>query len=386
MKDLNRLLFLNHWAHLVLILSAFLSMSPLVWGQSDTGPVEAMALSAMTEFDEEDAEEEATLETDVPTNTREDTPAGEGNMRVAVYEFKVRGNLGIPDAGSIIAEWMISSLASTSRFILMERVLLQQVVEEQELQSSYLADESKLAAEAGRLYGVEAVVSGTVLQWGETISIVARLVDTSTGVIRKTAEVKTRNSQNIPDEIDLLARKLAGPIPAPSMASSPAQTTSVMSKTIEFDPEGLRISILPTAHFHLGDEMQFRVISQNSGYLTVLDINALGRVAQVYPLNSTQSDISTGRISAGQTVVIPEPYSGLRFTAGEPTGTGKLLAILSSHPITPVALAKAESDLGQSSSDSGDAESVIARLQQALGTPLPQEPWSMSLTEYVIDP
>jgi TolB-like protein len=376
-------------------LGILLSLSPLVFGQSDVGQAEAIAVSAMTEFDEEEDEGrteddvETTLESDRPANTGEDPAAEPNKLRVAVYEFKVRGNLGLPDAGSIIAEWMISSLAATNRFTLMERVLLQQVIEEQELQSSYLADESALAAEAGRLHGVEAVVSGTVLQWDETISIVARLVDTSTGVIRKTAEVKTRRRQNIPDEIDLLARKLAGPVPIPAtpkMVAIPAQVEVATPDRIELDSERIRISILPTARFHLGDEMQFRVTSQQSGYLTVLDINAQGQVSQVYPLGTAQPGTSNGRISPGQPVTIPEPYSGLRFTAGEPTGTGRLLAILSSHPITAAALAEAESHAAQGSLDFADVESVITRLQRSL-EPTPSQPlWSMSLAEYVIDP
>lgn len=380
-------------ALLASILGALLSISPLVLSQSDMAPVEATALSAMTEFDAEEDEApgeedaEAALESDGPTHADEQPAIEPDKPRVAVYEFKVRGSFGLPDAGSIIAEWMISSLAATNRFTLMERVLLQQVIEEQELQSSHLVDESALAAEAGRLHGVEAVVSGTVLQWDETISIVARLVDTSTGVIRKTAEVKTRNRQNIPDQIDLLARKLAGPVPAaPHIAARPEPVEVATPDRIEWDSGRLRISILPTARFRLGDEMQFRIISRQSGYLTVLDINARGQVTQVYPLGAAPPGSLDGRISADQTVTIPEPYSGLRFTAGEPTGTGRLLAILSSRPIAAATLAEAESYAGQDSPDSADAESVIARLRRSLNPPPSQPPWSMSLAEYVIDP
>lgn len=129
---------------------------------------------------------------------------------IAVYEFQVRGDLGISDAGAIVAEWMIGALVATDRFTLMERVLLAHLIEEQEIQSSPLVDETKMASEMGRLYGVEAVVSGSVIQWDDTVSIVARLVDTNTGAIRNTAEISNGNRKNIRNEIDLLARKLAG--------------------------------------------------------------------------------------------------------------------------------------------------------------------------------
>ncbi|MEJ2201853.1 MAG: hypothetical protein P8X63_12700, partial [Desulfuromonadaceae bacterium] len=37
-------------------------------------------------------------------------------MPVAVVEFDVMGDLGIPDAGAIIAEWMVSALGRTQAF------------------------------------------------------------------------------------------------------------------------------------------------------------------------------------------------------------------------------------------------------------------------------
>ena len=176
------------------------------WGQDKAAPRPAeSAPGAITALDTgDDAEEPA-------AKAAETQPA---KPRVAVYQFKVRGDLGIPDAGDIIGEWMMGALAATGRFTLMERVLLQKVFEENELQSSHLTDETTLATEAGRLYGVEAIVSGTAIRWGDTISIVARLIDTSTGVIRSAAEIKTNNRNSIPDQIDLLARKLAGLVPA----------------------------------------------------------------------------------------------------------------------------------------------------------------------------
>ncbi len=186
------------------------------WGQDKAAP--RPGESAPGEIKALNTNDEEVVATDKAPATKPTKP------RVAVYQFKVRGDLGIPDAGDIIGEWMIGALAATGRFTLMERVLLQKVFEENELQSSHLADESSLAAEAGRLYGVEAIVSGTALKWGETISIVARLIDTNTGVIRSTAEIKTTNRNNIPDQIDLLARKLVGPEPAPSMSTAPPQT------------------------------------------------------------------------------------------------------------------------------------------------------------------
>ena len=176
------------------------------------------------------------------------TAADEEKLTVAVMKFEVRGDLGIKDGGAIISEWMISGLAKTGKFVLLEQVLLQKVVEEQELQSTHLVDEKKMAAEIGRLYGVKAIVSGTVLKWGSTVSIVARMIDTNSGVILKTAEIKTQNVDHIPNKLDQLARLVAGvavqstPTPVAPPVVPPVATTFRL--TIVTDPENAKVRIL----------------------------------------------------------------------------------------------------------------------------------------------
>ena len=134
----------------------------------------------------------------------------ENKKNIAVVEFQTKGDLGIKDAGSIIAEWMISGLLKTNKFNLKERVLLKKVLEEQVLESSGLVDEKTLAAEAGKLYGVEAIVTGTVIKWGDIISVTTRLIDTKSGAILIGADVKARDVNHIPDKIDELAGYIAG--------------------------------------------------------------------------------------------------------------------------------------------------------------------------------
>lgn len=130
-------------------------------------------------------------------------------MKVAVIEFQVKGDLGIQDAGSIIADWMITSLNETGVYALNERVLLTKVLEEQELSISGLVD-VQTAVAAGRLYGVEAIVTGSILKWGEVISVTARIVNTQNGEIIKAYDVKTKNENIIREKIQELAELLAG--------------------------------------------------------------------------------------------------------------------------------------------------------------------------------
>lgn len=344
------------------------------WGQEKAAPRPAEAAPGeITALDtgDEDASETAKVAETQPTKPR-----------VAVYQFKVRGDLGIPDAGDIIGEWMIGALAATGRFTLMERVLLQKVFEENELQSSHLADESTLAAEAGRLYGVEAIVSGTAIKWGETISIVARLIDTNTGVIRSAAEIKTTNRNNIPDQIDLLARKLVGPVPA-SAKTGPTAPQPTGPGLVAQNPAQLAIQILPKERFRLGQEMRFRITSQQDGHLLVVDLNADGEMSQVYPLDEGAVGAIDNRLRSGRALTLPEPRSGLSFTASEPTGTGRLVAILTEEAVDLEDLR----DEGRLTGAGQDPVSgILDRLSQLQAKGPSPASWSMTQAEYLIEP
>ena len=308
--------------------------------------------------------------------------------RVAVLPFNVRGNLGIPDAGASIAEMLNGALAATGRYTLVERVLLQQLLEEQELQSSHLADEATLA-EAGRLHGVEAIVSGTVIQWGETITLVARMIDTNTGVIRTSAEIKTKNRDSIPEQIDLLARKLVGPVAVPSTGQPKTEGGAAARAAPDIalpNPARLAISLLPGPDYRLGQEMRFRVSSQAEGHLLVLDLNASGELSQVYPLDSGEIGALDNRVRAGRGITIPSPSSGLRFTASEPAGRGRLLAILTPEPVALEDLLDKGFQV-QSAPESGTGSvgaAIAARLGQLLGDDAGT--WSLTEAVYLIGP
>jgi len=103
--------------------------------------------------------------------------------------------LDIEDAGEIVAEWMSSSLHKTQVFDIYERVLLYKVLEEQDLGFTGAPDE-KTIAEIGMIYGVEAIVTGTISKSGNTISVVAKLIDT------ETAKVIARHMPRVPASME----------------------------------------------------------------------------------------------------------------------------------------------------------------------------------------
>lgn len=136
-------------------------------------------------------------------------PACAESLRVAVVEFTEKGSAGVPDAGAIVAEWMVSSLGKLDKYQLTERVLLKKILDEQKLGQSGLID-GKTAAKIGKLYGVDAIVSGSVMAWGDIISITARLISTENGSIISSGDVKATDKNAVALQIDRLAHMLAG--------------------------------------------------------------------------------------------------------------------------------------------------------------------------------
>ena len=131
-----------------------------------------------------------------------------GLLNIAVVQFQDKGSLGIEDAGEIVAGWMNGSLHKTGVFTLYERVLLQDVLAEQNIGLTGVMDEST-TIEIGKIFGVEAIVTGTISRFASTFSIVARLIDTETGKVIATAEIKTKDIDALAEATDGLAMELA---------------------------------------------------------------------------------------------------------------------------------------------------------------------------------
>ena len=128
--------------------------------------------------------------------------------KTAVVEFNERGDLGIPDAGAIVAEWITTSLNKTDAFEVYERLSLSSLMEEHKLGATGMIDEETMA-QIGRVRGVQAIVTGSVIKFGDIISVTAKVVDVETAKIIDSADIKVNNINAISSEIDKLAWELA---------------------------------------------------------------------------------------------------------------------------------------------------------------------------------
>jgi len=125
--------------------------------------------------------------------------------RLAILDFENLSDLGGVKLGSAISDQLISLVARSNRYILVERSQIEQILREQALgQSGAISEQT--APEVGKLLGVEALVLGKILVASETteqgkidhekihwslklktaigrIQVAYKIVDTTTGEI-----------------------------------------------------------------------------------------------------------------------------------------------------------------------------------------------------------
>ena len=134
-------------------------------------------------------------------------------MSVAVLPFDSKG-LG-SELGSIdLLDKLITGFVNINRFKVIERALLEKILEEQKLGMSGVLDAST-AAEIGKGIGVDAVIVGSVTRANNALSIDARLIDTETAAIitAKDAYSDQISLQNVSQMIGVLAEKIKTEVP-----------------------------------------------------------------------------------------------------------------------------------------------------------------------------
>ena len=105
---------------------------------------------------------------------------------------------------------------------------------------------------------------------------------------------------------------------------------------------GVRLEILPSRRVRLGEEITFRVQSERSGHLLIVNVSADGKVIQLFPNRWSEQAGAGAGVSAGRTVEIPNPYYGFTLKAREPVGQGILFAIVTEDPVSLEGLVSAD--------------------------------------------
>ncbi|PDS45857.1 peptidase C14 [Rhizobium anhuiense] len=117
---------------------------------------------------------------------------------------------------------------------------------------------------------------------------------------------------------------------------------AAVENTLKSDNDaGVAVDMLPGTAVSIGDKVAMRVSTKKSGYLILVDIDAAGKLTQLYPNKRSMGLKPTAksgdnRLDPARPVVVPDarnPYIGFEYQVEGPAGVGMVVAILSDKPI-----------------------------------------------------
>ncbi|MDD3553984.1 MAG: CsgG/HfaB family protein [Deltaproteobacteria bacterium] len=148
--------------------------------------------------------------------------AEQTKTKIAVLDFTVQGKGLDQDLGKIVSDWFITSLVKNERFEVVERGTLKRILDEQALAMSGIVDE-QTATRAGKMLGVNVLITGSVVRLGERIEITARGIDIETAAVLAAESEKAENLNGLMDSVNELSVRLVRTLSGMLSRNSPAK-------------------------------------------------------------------------------------------------------------------------------------------------------------------
>ncbi|MDD2331716.1 MAG: FlgO family outer membrane protein, partial [Candidatus Cloacimonetes bacterium] len=144
--------------------------------------------------------------------------------KIAIMEFPdLHGR--ISEFGKFIPEELTTRLFMTRRFEVVERQLLNKVLEEQNLGMTGILDESS-AARIGKILGVDAIVTGSITDLGNVVRINSRLIATETASVFAVSSVSIDKNEGITTMLGKYADSSTKPVSTSSVSPSTPKPSS----------------------------------------------------------------------------------------------------------------------------------------------------------------
>src|SRR3990172_9194368 len=171
-------------------------------------------------------------------------------LRIAVLPFvELQSNAADP-FGKYLAEGLIAHLARNNKYPVIERELLNKVLEEHRLGMLGVLDEAS-AKKMGAILGVGAVVTGTYSTLDSRVKVNARLISTANGLIIATAETDIARDREVEQLLGTSSapQSLPAPQPRPAQAPLPAPKDAVPVPVSLLDGRFFLVNfVLPSTH------------------------------------------------------------------------------------------------------------------------------------------
>ncbi len=283
-----------------------------------------------------------------------------GGSTLVVFPFPYADGIKSIE-GALLSERVVTRLAERGRVRVLERALLDKIMEEQKLSATGLVD-AATSVRIGRLLGARGILSGTVTDLGELIEIHTRLLNVETGEVVATLKRKTRKTiktfiSPIWSEIDRIK----------------AENESFGVRFWADRGRG------PTAvpGYRIGDFVTFQFVAERDCYVTIFDFTTSGSIHVLFP-NSFKPD---NRIKGGREYVFPDEQAGFKIRVKGPPGIERLKLFATTRDIPLF-----EEDYSQESfrSVTEDNYSVTRDLQAVIDS-LEDNAWAESHLELRIE-
>lgn len=159
-------------------------------------------------------------------------------------------------------------------------------------------------------------------------------------------------------------------------------------------PNAARVSLkmIPEKTVDIGTKVMFRVTAKKPGYVLLLDIDATGRMSQIFPspeMIVASEEAAMNFIRPGEELSIPNAAAkktGFEYVVTPPAGQAAIIAILSERRVQILDLP----DTGQKSRPNADIISDLEKWTNALRIPDPAtgklrpSNWSFDISSYSI--
>lgn len=128
---------------------------------------------------------------------------------------------------------------------------------------------------------------------------------------------------------------------------SPADLASINQNMKTDNAAGLTLDIIPSGEVIAGSTIGFRLTTKKPGYLILLNVDAAGRLTQIFPEAPTETGPvreAPSLLKPGKPLVIPQlgsPYATFEFIAEPPAGLAMVVGLLSDKPVQLVDLPNA---------------------------------------------
>jgi TolB-like protein len=134
-------------------------------------------------------------------------------IKIAVLDFQLQGKgFETEDMGQIVSEWLITAFVKEGRFEVVERRLLNKLLDEQKLVMTGMIDESS-ATQLGKMLGVKVIIAGSVMKLQKVIEVNARIIDVESASIIAAETIRSTTAMRLENLMGQMAEKIIKDFP-----------------------------------------------------------------------------------------------------------------------------------------------------------------------------